>query len=280
MTSVEGIFATGNVLHVHDLVDNVSEESRLTGGFVADYLAGKRPARQIRVKAGSNVRYVNPSQVDPGRPNRLYLRPLIVKNKAELTVRANGRHVRRRVLNHVQPSEMISVMLRERDLADISAGRDPGGVSLMKKELTCISCPVGCAMTAEFQPDGRIERDRQPVLAGRAVRPGRAGGPSQGRHGNMCHRSIRPLAASRSKQGTVPEREDSRGPGSDLPDKGRVARPPGGRPGNLQRGLDRGDAVNSNVRKQVALKARFMTRETAPSSASHRLRTLLQRSAI
>jgi NADPH-dependent 2,4-dienoyl-CoA reductase/sulfur reductase-like enzyme len=125
MTSMEGIFATGNVLHVHDLVDNVTEESRLTGGFVAEYLNGSRPARQIRVKPGSNVRYVNPSLVDPARANRLYLRPLIVKNKAELVVRAESRQVRRVVLNHVQPSEMISITLRGHELADV-----PGGIVL------------------------------------------------------------------------------------------------------------------------------------------------------
>jgi len=119
MTSVDGIFATGNVLHVHDLVDNVSEESHLTGGFVADYLSGRRPARQIRIRAGSNVRYVNPSQLDPQRANRLYLRPLIVKNKAELSIRAGSRQIRRAVLNHAQPSEMISIIVRERDLADV-----------------------------------------------------------------------------------------------------------------------------------------------------------------
>ncbi|MGO9310273.1 MAG: NAD(P)/FAD-dependent oxidoreductase [Spirochaetia bacterium] len=115
MTSVDGIFATGNVLHVHDLVDNVSEESHLTGGFVADYLQGRRPARQIRVRAGSNVRYVNPSRVDPSRDTRLFLRPLIVKNKAELTVLANNSPVRKVVKNHVQPSEMITLTLREKD---------------------------------------------------------------------------------------------------------------------------------------------------------------------
>jgi thioredoxin reductase len=115
MTSVEGIFATGNVLHVHDLVDNVSEESHLTGGFVADYLQGRRPARQIRVRAGSNVRYVNPSRADPSRETHLYLRPLIVKNKAQLTVLANNRKVRMVVKNHVQPSEMIMLTLRQAD---------------------------------------------------------------------------------------------------------------------------------------------------------------------
>ena len=121
MTSVEGVFATGNVLHVHDLVDNVTEESRLTGGFVADYLAGKRPGCQLRVKPGSNVRYVNPSRVDPEAGGRLYLRPLIVKNKAELAVRTEGRQLRRMVLNHVQPSEMISVVVRAGDMADLPA---------------------------------------------------------------------------------------------------------------------------------------------------------------
>ncbi len=119
MTSAEGIFATGNVLHVHDLVDNVSEESHLTGGFVADYLQGRRPARQIRVRAGSNVRYVNPSRVDPSRETRLYLRPLIVKNKAELTVLANNSPVRHVVKNHVQPSEMITFTLGEKDCAGL-----------------------------------------------------------------------------------------------------------------------------------------------------------------
>jgi len=121
MTSVEGIFAAGNVLHVHDLVDNVSEESRLAGSFAADWLSGRRPARQMRILPGSNVRYVNPSRVDPDRGSRVYLRPLIVKNKAQLLVSANGRPVKKVVKNHVQPSEMISLSLREQDLAGIDA---------------------------------------------------------------------------------------------------------------------------------------------------------------
>jgi NADPH-dependent 2,4-dienoyl-CoA reductase/sulfur reductase-like enzyme len=121
MTSVDGIFATGNVLHVHDLVDNVSEESRVTGSFVGEWLESRRPERQLRIKPGSNVRYVNPSRVDPVRGTRLYLRPLIVKNNAELLVSANGRPVRKIVKNHVQPSEMISLPLRESDLTEVTA---------------------------------------------------------------------------------------------------------------------------------------------------------------
>jgi hypothetical protein len=42
-----------------------------------------------------------------------------VKNKAELAVRAENRQLKRKVLNHVQPSEMIAITLQERDLADL-----------------------------------------------------------------------------------------------------------------------------------------------------------------
>ena len=42
MTSVEGIFACGNVVKVHDLVDNVTKQGIAAGGFCADYIIGKR----------------------------------------------------------------------------------------------------------------------------------------------------------------------------------------------------------------------------------------------
>jgi thioredoxin reductase len=41
-TDVEGVFACGNVLHVHDLVDHVSEEASRAGGFAAEYVKGQK----------------------------------------------------------------------------------------------------------------------------------------------------------------------------------------------------------------------------------------------
>ncbi|NLJ09873.1 MAG: FAD-dependent oxidoreductase, partial [Treponema sp.] len=73
MTNVEGIFACGNVLHVHDLVDWVAEESRFAGKQAAAWLRGERPLHQVRVKAGPNVRYANPGKLDPSRDNKVYL---------------------------------------------------------------------------------------------------------------------------------------------------------------------------------------------------------------
>jgi len=60
-TSVEGIFACGNVVHVNDLVDNVSTESELAGKAAAQYAAGKQKGSDvIQCCAGENVRYVVP----------------------------------------------------------------------------------------------------------------------------------------------------------------------------------------------------------------------------
>jgi NADPH-dependent 2,4-dienoyl-CoA reductase/sulfur reductase-like enzyme len=116
MTSVEGVFACGNVLHVHDLVDWVAEESRRAGRYAAEWLMGKRPPLQIRVKAGANVRYVNPGRLDPGRDNRIYLRSLVVQNDAVLELRHDNRVFKVIKKGHVQPSEMINLNLGPKEL--------------------------------------------------------------------------------------------------------------------------------------------------------------------
>ncbi|HWR12706.1 MAG TPA: FAD-dependent oxidoreductase [Rectinemataceae bacterium] len=122
MTSVPGIFACGNVLHVHDLVDFVAEESRRAGSFAADWLSGKRPRKELRIKTGPNIRYVNPARVDPERENKLYMRGMVVKNGAVLEVKVDGRVVKSVKKPHVQPSEMLTVSLGPLDFAQ--AGMD------------------------------------------------------------------------------------------------------------------------------------------------------------
>ncbi len=116
MTSVDGVFACGNVLHVHDLVDWAAEEARRTGAFAAAWLRGERPARQLRVKAGPNVRYAAPGRLDPARVNKLYLRSLVVKNDAVLEAKLDGRTVSAAKKNHVQPSEMLTMELGPKEL--------------------------------------------------------------------------------------------------------------------------------------------------------------------
>lgn len=77
-TSVPGIFACGNVLHVHDLVDYVSEEGEIAGNAAADYiLQSPLSGRQISVKADGRVRYTVPQVLnvsDSKKPVTLYFR--------------------------------------------------------------------------------------------------------------------------------------------------------------------------------------------------------------
>ncbi len=133
MTGVEGIFACGNVLHVHDLVDFASEESRRCGQHAAAWLRFRgnaaRPAGPgPKVSAGANVRYVVPGASAPGRENVLYLRPMVVKNNAVLEVTVDGEGIRKRKLAHVQPSEMIRIALKAGDIP----AADPAKPNLME----------------------------------------------------------------------------------------------------------------------------------------------------
>jgi NADPH-dependent 2,4-dienoyl-CoA reductase/sulfur reductase-like enzyme len=135
MTGIDGIFACGNVLHVHDLVDFASEEARRCGQYAAAWLraggGAERPSADAfapKVTAGANVRYVVPNAWAPGRENVLYLRPMVVKNAAVLEVTVDGAGVRTQKLAHVQPSEMIRVTLKSDDIPSV----DPAKPSLME----------------------------------------------------------------------------------------------------------------------------------------------------
>lgn len=62
MTNTSGVFSCGNVLHVHDLVDNVATESASAGKFASLYAQGKLPvASTVNVVAGAGISYVVPS---------------------------------------------------------------------------------------------------------------------------------------------------------------------------------------------------------------------------
>jgi len=115
MTNIEGVFACGNVLHVHDLVDWVCEESRRAGRYAAKWLKGEHSSMQIHTKAGSHVRYVNPSRIAPDRENLIYLRSMIVKSEAVLEIYLNDCLIRSKKERYIQPSEMISIKLEPKD---------------------------------------------------------------------------------------------------------------------------------------------------------------------
>ncbi len=114
MTSIPGIFACGNVLHVHDLVDNVSKESERAGMYAARYALGKMetPEKKIKVVAGENVRYVVPQEISLTEPVEFFMR--VQRPEEDVTVNVGG--VRRVKQRSVRPSEMLSIKLTPEQL--------------------------------------------------------------------------------------------------------------------------------------------------------------------
>ena len=118
MTSVPGIFACGNVLHVHDLVDWVSEEAETCGRSAALWCAGGLvKGREIPVRAGNLVRYVLPTRVEADRPALLSLRTMAPEEHVRLAVRCGGETLYSRKYPKVVPGNMLRVPL-ERVPAD------------------------------------------------------------------------------------------------------------------------------------------------------------------
>lgn len=109
MTNIPGVFAGGNVLHVHDLADYASDEAALAGHHILDYLNGKRPGRKFPVTTGGNLRYVTPNEYIPGEKTQFFMRSLIVEDDAELIVSLDGQEIMRKKLRFVKPPEMLSV---------------------------------------------------------------------------------------------------------------------------------------------------------------------------
>ncbi|MEA3222476.1 MAG: FAD-dependent oxidoreductase [Thermodesulfobacteriota bacterium] len=106
-TSVPGIFAGGNVVHVHDLVDNVSWESEIAGASAAAYAKGeKMPSRKIEVTPGKNIRYIVPQFISGEKDVTFYMR---VKEPDELVRVKMDDIVIRKSEMAVKPSSMLKI---------------------------------------------------------------------------------------------------------------------------------------------------------------------------
>jgi hypothetical protein len=117
-TSVPGIFACGNVLHVHDLVDHVSNESFRAGEMAARYAKGeRRTGREIAVKDGAGVRGVVPQKLlltEEKTTVDLMFRPDRVYRDHYLTVYADGKAIASSKKMILTPGEMVVQPLNEK----------------------------------------------------------------------------------------------------------------------------------------------------------------------
>jgi thioredoxin reductase len=119
-TSVEGIFACGNVLHVHDIVDWVTRESELAGRSAAEFASGKKfDESNIRTIAGNGIRYVLPHRIGGKKDVTLSLRVLCPDRTKRIVVRESDRIVKKSPNMRVTPSEMIQIPLKKEDLKGV-----------------------------------------------------------------------------------------------------------------------------------------------------------------
>ena len=118
-TEIEGVFACGNVLHVHDLVDFVSEESEIAGRAAADYiLNGEKQRDTLAAVAGDNVSYVLPQLADKNAKPfvKLFFRVRKEIRNAKIVVRSGDKILSEKVKKIVVPGEMENVILTEKML--------------------------------------------------------------------------------------------------------------------------------------------------------------------
>ena len=120
-TSVEGVFACGNVLHVHDLVDFVSEEAAAAGRHPASYIkeGRKENAREIAINAVEGVRYTVPCTISPERMEDTQVVRFRVGNVYKnccIGVYFDGEQVIRRKRPVMAPGEMEEIRLEKEKL--------------------------------------------------------------------------------------------------------------------------------------------------------------------
>ena len=121
-TSADGIFACGNVLHVHDLVDYVSNEADNAGKGVAKYLKqGNLRKESIKIETKNGVRYSIPSYIDIEHMDDSLLVRFRVANVYKdkyVTITKNGEVLRRTKKKVLAPGEMEQVILLKKDIGD------------------------------------------------------------------------------------------------------------------------------------------------------------------
>ncbi|MBN1832138.1 MAG: FAD-dependent oxidoreductase [Deltaproteobacteria bacterium] len=118
MTSLPGVFSCGNVLHVHDLVDHVSEEAELAGRFAVEYLDGGIQPREsyIQIEPGEGVRYVLPQKVSGARDFTLSLRVAAPSRNQSVWVKDSEKKLARKKMLRLHPAEMVRIKVKANKL--------------------------------------------------------------------------------------------------------------------------------------------------------------------
>ena len=171
-TSVPGVFAGGNVAHVHDLVDFVSAESIKAGKAAADYAlrgAPCAPSASIAIQAGEGVGYVLPQKLRLGNIEKaaeLFFRVTAIYKESLIEVWAGDERIASYKREHLAPGEMERIVLPKEMAAKAAGGELRLCVNSAAKqegpnvrfrttdgegraEIVCILCPKGCHLKVD-----------------------------------------------------------------------------------------------------------------------------------
>ena len=125
LTNIDWIFACGNVLQVHDLVDNVTEEAEIAGKAAAEYIHGELVKREnpITVQPGDNIGYVVPQRIDYANPDekvvKLYMRVRKPDEQVLMVVKDDeGNVVAKFKKDTIAPGSMVSLSIPLMKLTD------------------------------------------------------------------------------------------------------------------------------------------------------------------
>ncbi len=124
MTDHPGVFACGNVLHVHDLVDYVTLESQIAGEGAANYILGKGGKETVYVNTttGNGVRYLVPQRVNIKNENdvKLYFRVGRIFKNAKVVLECDGEIISSKKKVKLAPGEMENVVIPAATLAKMT----------------------------------------------------------------------------------------------------------------------------------------------------------------
>ena len=123
-TEIPGIFACGNVLHVHDLVDYVSEESAIAGKSAAKYILGNSQKEiSVSLKTDGRVRYTVPQRLTEIADTSVYFRVADVYRDAKIVVRDGENVIISKKKQRLAPAEMEKIELSKDVIKSLTTGQ-------------------------------------------------------------------------------------------------------------------------------------------------------------
>ena len=121
-TEVSGIFSCGNVLHVHDLVDFVSEEAEIAGKSAAQYVGGGLEQNaDIGISTDGKIRYTVPQRISAKKDVNVYFRVGNIYRNSRITVKDGERVILSKKKEKLAPGEMECVKLTADQIGDAKA---------------------------------------------------------------------------------------------------------------------------------------------------------------